>query len=169
MWRTLKDLMDQNKYTGVSELNFQGKLETNHHVISNELNNNFINSIEEITKNITNKTTNLDSKIIENNKILSDFKARRYLTDKELEIILNEGPDILADVPDNLLDDDSEEDMEHLEYQDHNSASEDEYVPEDSSDSDTDVQKKNVLWEKISKLLGITRSFVPQKLRMRIS
>ncbi|KAK9889164.1 hypothetical protein WA026_004445 [Henosepilachna vigintioctopunctata] len=82
-------------------------------------------------------------------------RARRYLSDKELEIILNEGPDILADVPDNPLDDDSEEDMEHLEYQDHNSASEDEYVPEDSSDSDTEVQKKNVLWEKISKLLGI--------------
>ncbi|KAK9871799.1 hypothetical protein WA026_014254 [Henosepilachna vigintioctopunctata] len=93
--------------------------------------------------------------------------ARRYLSDKELEIILNEGPDILADVPDNPLDDDSEEDMEHLEYQDHNSASEDEYVPEDSSDSDTEVQKKNVLWEKISKLLGIKRSFVHETSRMK--
>ncbi|KAK9881329.1 hypothetical protein WA026_015455 [Henosepilachna vigintioctopunctata] len=54
--------------------------------------------------------------------------ARKYISEKELEIILNEGPQNPTDVPNNSSNDVPKEDYEYLEYQYNQNEPEEEYI-----------------------------------------
>lgn len=89
------------------------------------------------------------------------------MSDKELDFILNESPDIMADRTDNPSDDDSEEEEERLEYQDHQSESEEEYVPEEISESDSDNTEKECFVGKDKQTIWYKKEFRSTKTKAK--